>query len=67
MATGTNKRSMWYWLLLIPYIFCLWVPYYNRIDPTFDGIPFFYWYQFLWVFLASAIIGVVYWITGQDN
>ena len=22
---------------------------YNRRDPTFIGIPFFYWYQMLWV------------------
>ena len=30
-------------LLFIPFIACLWVPFYNRIAPALDGIPFFYW------------------------
>jgi len=24
------------------------------------GFPFFYWYQFFWVLLTSAILGIVY-------
>lgn len=63
MSAEKTRSSGWYWLLLIPYVFCLWVPYYNRVTPTFDGIPFFYWYQFLWVFLSSAVTAVVYKIT----
>ena len=27
----------------------LWVGSYAKVDPTFIGIPFFYWYQMLWV------------------
>jgi Protein of unknown function (DUF3311) len=46
-------------LLLIPFIALLWVPFYNRIEPTFFDIPFFYWYQFLWVILTSLVILVV--------
>jgi len=34
----------------------LWVPFYNRLDPKLFGIPFFYWYQFLWVLLTSLVI-----------
>ena len=34
-----------YLLLLVPYIALLWVPFYNRIEPTLLGIPFFYWFQ----------------------
>jgi len=34
----------------------LWVPFYNFVEPALWGIPFFYWYQFLWVILTSALI-----------
>jgi hypothetical protein len=30
------------------------VPIYASEDPHLWGFPFFYWYQFLWVFLASG-------------
>jgi len=43
-------------LLLIPFIALLWVPFYNFVEPALWGIPFFYWYQFLWVILTSALI-----------
>ncbi|MGO4571385.1 DUF3311 domain-containing protein [Microvirga sp. 2TAF3] len=43
-------------LLLVPFIALLWVPFYNSIEPTIAGIPFFYWYQFIWVFITSGLI-----------
>jgi hypothetical protein len=43
-------------LLLVPFIALLWVPFYNSIEPAIWGVPFFYWYQFLWVVLTSALI-----------
>jgi hypothetical protein len=43
-------------LLLVPFVALLWVPFYNSIEPAIWGIPFFYWYQFLWVVLTSALI-----------
>jgi hypothetical protein len=46
----------WNLLLLIPFVALLWVPFYNRLDPQLFGIPFFYWYQFLWVILTSLVI-----------
>ena len=49
----------WYWLLVIPYLAILWVPSYNRIEPLAFGIPFYYWYQLLWVVLSTAVIAVV--------
>jgi len=33
----------------------LWVPLYNREDPTFLGFPFFYWFQFLLIVVAVAL------------
>jgi hypothetical protein len=47
-------------LLLIPFIAALWVPFYNSVEPAWAGIPFFYWYQLLWIILSAAIIGFVY-------
>ena len=43
------------WLLLLPYIGLLWVPFYNFSDPVLFGFPFFYWYQLAWV-PASALL-----------
>lgn len=41
------------WLLVIPYIGLLWVPFYNIREPSLFGFPFFYWYQLMWVPLTS--------------
>jgi uncharacterized protein DUF3311 len=47
-------------LLLIPYAAMLWVPFYNRVEPSFAGIPFFYWYQMAWIVLGVAVMLPVY-------
>lgn len=49
----------WYWLLAIPYLAMLWLPSYNRIEPRAFGVPFFYWYQLLWVVLSTFVIAAV--------
>jgi uncharacterized RDD family membrane protein YckC len=41
-------------LLLVPLVGLAIVPVYARADPHLWGFPFFYWYQFVWVFLASG-------------
>ena len=53
--SGGSSR-LWNLLLLIPFIALLWVLFYNFVEPALWGIPFFYWYQFLWVILTSALI-----------
>ena len=45
-----------YILLLVPYVAMLWVPSYNRTTPAIAGIPFFYWYQLLWILLGSLLL-----------
>lgn len=47
-------------LLLIPFVAVLWVPFYDSIEPSWAGVPFFYWYQLLWIVLGAVIIAVVY-------
>ena len=55
-----DKSRLWNLLLLVPFVALLWVPFYNSITPALWDIPFFYWYQFLWVILTSVLIIWVY-------
>ena len=48
------------YLLALPFIGLLWLPFYNRELPSLFGFPFFYWYQFAWVPLTALIIWLVY-------
>lgn len=57
LKARVNKN--WYWLLVLPYLAVLCVPSYNRIEPVAFGIPFFYWYQLLWVMLSTLVIAFV--------
>ena len=41
-------------LLAIPVVALLLVSTYAKKTPELWGFPFFYWYQFLWVFLAAG-------------
>jgi hypothetical protein len=48
------------WLLLLPFLGLLAVPFYNHHDPTLFGFPFFYWYQLAWVPLTSFLTWIAY-------
>jgi hypothetical protein len=65
-AVNNNRNhswSWWYLLLVLQFIPTLWVPFYNSVDPSFAGIPFFYWFQLALVFASAAVTAVVYWAT----
>jgi hypothetical protein len=47
-------------LLAVPLVALAAVPTYAKKDPHLGGFPFFYWYQFLWVFLASGFTWAAY-------
>jgi uncharacterized membrane protein YhdT len=55
-----RKRSKWTLLLALPYLALCFPQIYARSTPALWGFPFFYWYQFAWVILASALLGFVY-------
>lgn len=55
-----KKSTPLVWLLLLPFVALLWLPFYDFKEPSLAGFPFFYWYQFAWVPLTSALIYVVY-------
>lgn len=60
---GAGRRWL-YLLLIIPFIATLWVPFYAGSSPAIGGVPYFYWYQFLWVLITAVITAVVYLIAG---
>ena len=41
--------------LLIPLVALMWVGSYAKETPRLGGVPFFFWYQFAWVFVTSAL------------
>jgi hypothetical protein len=47
-------------LVAAPVVALMWVSSYARETPRLWGIPFFYWYQFLWVFLAAGCTFAAY-------
>jgi hypothetical protein len=55
-----RRWSWWYLLFVIQFVIILWPPFYNRAEPTFIGIPFFYWFQLLWVLVSAALTAIVY-------
>ncbi|MEU0556669.1 DUF3311 domain-containing protein [Dactylosporangium sp. NPDC006015] len=42
--------------LTLPLVAILWVPLYARTTPRLAGLPFFYWFQFAWIFLSMALM-----------
>ena len=54
-------------LLLIPLIGTLVPMFYNRDHPRLGGMPFFYWYQLLWVFLAAAVCALSFWLLRRER
>ena len=68
MAAESKKRggwSWWYLLFLLEFAVALWPPFYNKVEPTLIGIPFFYWFQLLWVFVSALFTAVVYFATQE--
>ncbi len=61
---GEKRRfRLAYLLLFLPFLALAWVPYYNRAEPSLAGVPFFYWYQLLWIVIGAILIGLVYLFT----
>lgn len=54
-------------LLLVPFVGTLWVPFYDRLEPTWGGVPYFYAYQFVWIAIGAALTAIVYFVTREDE
>jgi Protein of unknown function (DUF3311) len=57
---STAQRVLVYGLLLVLAVVGLWVPLYNRTGPSAFGIPFFYWFQILWIVVGALVTGLAY-------
>jgi Protein of unknown function (DUF3311) len=64
---GPSKQrrawSWWYLLLLVQFAVVLWPPFYNKVEPYWVGLPFFYWYQLLWIIIGAVLTAIVYFAT----
>jgi uncharacterized BrkB/YihY/UPF0761 family membrane protein len=54
-------------LLVIGIALPLIVPIYARLSPELFGIPFFYWYQMLWVFIDAFLLWICYGIISRED
>jgi Na+/proline symporter len=64
---NARPARAWYLLLLIPFVAILWVPFYASSEPAVFGIPYFYWYQFLWIFISAVLTAIVYFATREPE
>jgi Protein of unknown function (DUF3311) len=65
MDNTETKRSGWSWwyLLFVIQLIVLWPPLYNSVEPTWMGIPFFYWFQLVMVLVGALLTAIVYFAT----
>lgn len=61
--SGIRFRA-WNLLLLVPFLMLV-TPWFNHREPTLFGMPFFYWIQFVWVFVGVIAVAIVY-VTTRD-
>jgi hypothetical protein len=55
-----TSHRWWYLILVIPFIATLFPQLYDSLTPSLGGIPFFYWYQLLWVIITGILTLIVY-------
>lgn len=64
---GTDGKrhgwSWWYLLFIVQFVGVFWPPFFNQAQPALFGVPFFYWYQLLWVIIGAVLTAVVYFAT----
>jgi hypothetical protein len=66
-GTVTPMRVVIALCLVAPFVAMLWVGSYAKTDPELAGIPFFYWYQMLWVVIATALTMIAYKLWQRDQ
>ncbi|MEV4332495.1 DUF3311 domain-containing protein [Streptomyces sp. NPDC049597] len=53
--------------LFAPFVAMLWVGSYAKVEPAFIGMPFFYWYQMLWVLVSTVLTMIAYKLWQRDQ
>ena len=47
-------------ILLPAVVLPLWVPLYDKTDPTLFGFPFFFWFQFALILMSGVLTALAY-------
>ncbi len=63
----TPERVLAALALLVPIVAMLWVGSYDKLDPEVGGVPFFYWYQLLWVPASAVFTVAAYLLITRDE
>ncbi|MEV6976651.1 DUF3311 domain-containing protein [Kitasatospora sp. NPDC093806] len=63
----TPERVLAALALLVPIVAMLWVGSYDKADPEVGGVPFFYWYQLLWVPASALFTVAAYLLINRDE
>jgi hypothetical protein len=53
--------------LLLPLVAVLVPEFYNFSNPSIGGVPFFYWWQLLWIVGVAVCVGIVYHLTRRTR
>jgi Protein of unknown function (DUF3311) len=64
-SSPAHRPSIGLWTLIIvilapAVVIPLWVPLYDKTDPTLWGFPFFYWFQFALILLSAVCTILAY-------
>lgn len=62
-AGRRNGRRWWYLVLIVPFIATLFPQLYDSASPSLGGLPYFYWYQLLWVVVTGVLTIVIHYLT----
>ena len=53
-------RRYRYILVLIPYFMIALIPFVNRLEPRVFGLPFLWFWFFMWAVLITVLITILY-------
>lgn len=62
-----HRNRLVFLLLLLPLVAVLVPEFYNFSKPSIGGMPFFYWWQLLWIAGVAVCVGIVYRLTRRTR
>ncbi|AUG79615.1 membrane protein [Kitasatospora sp. MMS16-BH015] len=63
----TPERVLAVISLAVPVVALLWVSSYAKLTPKLGGVPFFYWYQIMWIPLSAVFTCAAYFLLNRDE
>jgi len=64
-STSARRPATGLWALIVivllpAVVLPLWVPLYDKTDPTLFGFPFFFWFQFAMIVMCAVLTLAAY-------